>query len=587
MKTTLISTRLKLSSLSAVCTLSLALLTHTQANEEWLNFFPKDTIAIVNIANIEKTIQDFDSSSISRFLEDPDVKKWMAPMYKDGEAPWDTWAKENIGGSMREELSIYKGATTLAFAMDPEDPSNSPRLISIANASDNIDAIKEGKTRMIEARSRANTEIKLIETEIDGVSVSALGTSETDESTWTDLWAFSGDLIIESNSKEALSNTLAAVKGETSEPNTNLIQNLQRYHEVSDGTPDITLFINIEPLVALLTQKLAENNGEDGAGGMAAMFPPEMFLGAFRLDEFRAMGLSITVKEDATTTDFALLHAPNPQGFLLKSFRAPDTRVALPNFIPADVASAGISRWSILAFYDNLMAALNQLGPMVGGMVQMQLGQVEQQLGIKFRDDLFATLDSDFINVLTIPKTGGSAEEPPQSQVLGIKFKDSARFQSAFNAIKAMAGDGFSTFQESTFAGQTLWTMESEAQTISYAFTKDYLLFGFGTPDAMHKILNGLNEAPATSFWEDPKVQNSIQLLPAEYSGVSAADAGAVIISMVTTLSNIPGAADMLDSSAVPSEAVFKRYFGYSASGSYSLDDAIHGRSVIIPATNP
>jgi hypothetical protein len=65
--------------------------------------------------------------------------------------------------------------------------------------------------------------------------------------------------------------------------------------------------------------------------------------------------------------------------------------VALPAFLPAYALAGQVSRQSLGDIWDGLLGMVNKLGPLAM-MATMQVGQIEQQMGFKIKEDLFGSL---------------------------------------------------------------------------------------------------------------------------------------------------------------------------------------------------
>lgn len=590
----------------------LAVTSQASAKEEWLPLLPEKTVAVLSIKNTPELVADWDGSSIGRFIVDPDVAKWMAPMYEDGQAPWDKVMQETAGTNFREQISTYPGASLTAFLMSDEElGSSEPLYVSLSDIGDRKAAIVEGLDKQVAKKLEADAELKAGEEEVEGVSVKFVGEGEGEDAYWAFAWADVEGVLVESNDRTALIEIITALQKGAGAPGAGLQANFKRFQEIAEGDGDVMIYVDAEVLLEKLKESMAP--ADEGAGAMANPFSAELIMGALHLNEILGLGISIDLQDGASRVDAALLHKPKPQGLIVKMMHGADTQVELPNFVPADVASASVTRWSFLNLYDGLMATLNQFGPMVGGMVQMQLGQVEQQMGIKLRDDLFATTEDEIIQVSTVAKGDGAP-----GQVTGIRLKDSQRFGAALEVLKKMAGNGFGVFEESEFAGVKVYKMKANLagpqeggaeNEMAYALTKDYFLFSNGSAEALNKVLTSMANPGGPTFWDEASVKEALAVLPANATGLGVSDGSALVKSLLTTLMTAQetmasklGAKDKakakpkggdkaeteadskwFDPKATPSDEVFARYFGKSSTGSYSLEDASHYRIISQP----
>jgi hypothetical protein len=622
MKTTLLHTLMRPARTLAFVALGVLLQVPStaRAREEWLALLPEDTFLVATIKNMPELLKDWDESGAGRFLEDPDVKKWLEPLYVDGKAPWDAWSEDETGHGLREELSVVPGATIVGLVLneyvdEDGDVTTRPAMVSISETMDKAAEMSAAREKSAAKMIEKDSDLKLLETEIAGVAVKFVAEDDDEDTPWKIGWAQVGDLQVESDDSELMEIVLTGIQGSPSGGPEELIAGLGRFREITGGEGDLSLFVDLEFLVAELTEMVEANAG--GEGG-AMPFPPEMIFGLLSLDEFKGLGVSFDMETAQSRADVVVLHSENPKGIFTRLLHAADDRVTLPMFMPAGLESATVSRWSLAGFYDSILGAVNQI-PMMGPMLQMQMGAWEQEVGVKIRDDLFGATDDEMVQAVKVGKDGA------QSQVLGIKLKDQARFQSAIETLKGLAGDGLELFEESSFAGQKIFALKSSLPTgddesasgigqVAYAITKDYLLVSMGGMDALNQVLGRLQSPEGESFWEQSKVKSAVDALPAGYTGVGVMDGGAFLASSVKQITDMQqqvaglGAVtggkgkqkgkgkgkdrrrELIKEDTTlpppPPAEVFQRHFGVMASGSYTLNDAAHFLYIAQPAGN-
>jgi hypothetical protein len=582
-----------------------------KAKEEWLPLMPEKAVAVLAIKNVPELVADWDKSPIGRFMADPAVEKWLAPSFKNGEAPWDKWTRETSGGTLRQDMLVYPGASMVAFLW-PEEKSGreAPLYVSLNEVGGKPGDLATSKARQFEVKMKANGALKKETVAMGGVTVSVLVEGKGDEAVWADSWAEVKGVLVEANDRATMEQMIAALqKGGAGAVGEGLATNFKRFREIAEGDGDMTIYVDATVLLEKLTASMKSLGGAGEQG--ASPFSPELILSALSLNEIRGFGVSMDLQDDLSKVDAALLHREKPQGLIVKMLHGSDTKVALPAFVPADVASASVTRWSFLGLYDGLIATLNQLGPMLGGMVQMQLGAFEQQVGMKLREDLFATMDDEIVQVGDFAKAGGEA-----SQVVGIKLKDAVRFGAAFESLKGLAGNGLGVFEESDVAGFKVWKLKanlagaqagSAQSEFAYTIAKDYFLLCTGPVEVLHKVLNRMADPAGPSLWDKGGVKTAMAALPANYTGVGVSDGSAMVKNLLTVImtaqdtvaAQVPkgkakgkakgsdkdeaSSGTWFDPKAKPGDAVFERYFGISSSGSYSREDAVHYRIISLP----
>lgn len=576
--------------------------------DDWYKLLPKNTVGVIAIKNTPELLADWDKSSFTKLLQDEEFKKWTAPMMKDGEAPWDKTIKEDTGEGLYDSLKRYPGASMGIFLGDgPEDfTGDKPPVCGLSDATGQEKSLEEMKVKEAEISMKKDESLKQRTQDIAGVTVHILAASEDAEEDWEDGYAFVDGTLVEANSLKDMQYFITALKSGAGEGSDVVAGHLTRLAQLTDGHTDVLIYLNGETLVQWGLQAATA-----AAAGSASQMPisPETIIEVLGPQEIQSIALTLDIADDQSRIEMALLHPEKPTGFV-SLLRSAGGEVVLPAFVPTDVISSTVTRYSLVGLWDKLMVMVNKLGPMAA-MATMQLGGVEAQAGVKLRDDLFASLDDEYIEI-----TDGSLET--QSQVLAIKVKDHQRFGGALDGVKRFAGAGFAAFEETEYLGHQINVIKAAQPTgteMAFCLTNDYFLFSTGPQALLKKVLARMKEASGPSIWDDARVQDLIARLPKGYAGVGVADGGKMMkvvvdaMSMVQgqvgktakkkgkkgkgkkapaseeeeALEAISGGDTWFDPTAVPSDAMWKRYFGTSVSGYYSPANAIYYRSVTTP----
>lgn len=597
--------------------------------EELAKMLPASSTLILCIKNNPELVKDWDASGIGRFIEDPEAKKWMAPMYdKDGESKWNVAMKEDSGMTFREAISVNAGATVVGFDFNPliNGDGKEPGVVELSDMAGREKELEAALVRKFEAKKKkAHPNAVRKTVEISGVKVSVIAANDGEKAKWLDGTAVVDGIQIGSQSEAMMEAAIASVK--SGGDATKKVEQLARIAEINGGTSDVTLLADLETLIAMMQKKLMESAGK--AEGPAAMFNPAMFLGILGLEELKALSFTFDLNDANSTGNVVLLHTEKPQGIFPAMLRGTSTEVPQPEFVPASADQASVSRQSFGNIYDALMAAVQKLGPMAA-MVTMQLDQMEQKVGLSLRKDLFGSTDDVMVQAQTMKVGEGGV--PDISQVSAIKLKDHARFQAALDAVLAIAGNGFGVFEEAEIEGQKVRTLKPSlaggpeapgapkgGTQIAFAVTDEYFLFCQGSQDMLKKVLARLKSKPADgSIWEAPATQSAIAALPKGFTGMSVSNGASLMKTMATFISqfqNMAGASGIakaaapekgpksgkpgakggkaaapknsgisFDPKAMPGEEVFARYFGISAGANYSMPDATSFRFLALPA---
>lgn len=607
-----------LHALSAAALFSLFSTSHAADRlEEWSKFLPKNTLATIHIKNAPELAKDWEKSSVGRFLADEEVKKWMAPGLKEGGSSMDKLFLDESGMTFSENLAVYPGASLAAFVVDDFaaiDEKKGPGYIAISEIAGKEAEFKASKGKSLEAKKKQHADAEIVSTDLAGHEVSAIAESKAADAPWLEAWAIVDGIVLESNSKDLLESTLADMKGGAGEAG--IVKKLNRVVELAEGTPDLSICLDVEPLIDLAQKGIEEGMGK---GGTQMPFTADMILDALGLRELLGLAISMDLTDERGSSDFILIHSENPSGLLPSMIRGTSTEVPQPSFVPAGVDSVSVSRQSLGAVWDSILKGVEKLGPMAA-MMTAQIGMMEQQVGMTIKNDLFGTLDDTMVDMQILGAPAAGSVEPNISKVTMIKLKDRARFNAALEAIKKMMGNGFAMFEESDFEGQKIFSVKpsltpgapaaaggANSTKFSYVIADEYVLFAQGGPELLHKVLTRLKKAEGDSAWDNAETQDAIAALPKDYTGLSVSRGGSLVKMLLTTFAQLQEmggkkaakgkgkgpegkggeakASDKkwFDAAATPSDEVFNKYFGTGASGVYALPDAVQVKYITLP----
>jgi hypothetical protein len=583
--------------------------------EQWYNLMPKNTVGVIAIKNTPELLADWEKSSYAKFLQDDEAKRWMAPMRKDDDAPWDAFFKKTYGSGMYDTLKEYPGALASFLVIDNISQfDKNPPNVSLCEVAGKQKEIEAQKLAEVESKKKANADIKLRTEDIGGVSVQIAALTESADADWAMAWAVVGDVMIEANSRALMEYMIGAVKNNAGDAPGLPHEHLARIGQYTNGGGDMLVYFNGVKLLELGEQALAaaeaKKKDTDKASGLAALnIKPKMIMDMLGAQELQAIALTAELTDDQSRMDLTILHPQKPTGLIAMMRGSGNNEVTLPTFIPAGILTASVSRVDFGQVYDALLGMIGKLGPMAM-LVTMQIPQIEAQLGFKIRDDLFGSLTDEVIQV----QDGDGSKE---SQVMGFKVKDADTLGGALNGLKRYIGAGFGAFEESDFLGYTINTIKTTqtanaATEIAYCNTGKYLLVSVGRQDTLKKILGRMKDPSGPSIWDNPHVQNLLSLVPKNYSGVGVTDAGRLMNTIATAAATLesktkakaktetkkkgPGkkgmapdeavaaaASSWFDASARPSTETFERYFGSLLSATYSHPDAIQVHYLTTP----
>ncbi|WP_395749191.1 hypothetical protein [Prosthecobacter sp.] len=585
--------------------------------EQWYTLMPKNTVGVIAIKNTPELLADWEKSSYAKFMQDDEAKRWMAPMRKEGDAPWDKFFKDTFGSGMYDTLKEYPGAVVQYLVIgdftefDKNPPSVS--LFEVAGKQKEIEAQKQAE---VELKKKGSPDLKVRTEDIGGVSVQIAAESEGADAAWNTAWAVVGDVMIEANRRGLMEYMIGALKNNAGDAPGVPREHLSRIGQMTNGGGDMLIYFNGVKLVELGEKALAaaeaakKKAGDKDKSGMGISFEPKMVMDLLGAEELQAVALTAEMTDTQARMDLTILHPEKPAG-LISLMRGTANEVTLPTFIPAGILTASVTRMDLGKVYDSIFGLMGKIGP-VAIVAAMKLGELEGQLGFKIRKDLLGSLADEVIQV----QDGDGTKE---SQVMGFKVKDADKLGGALDGLKRFIGAGFGAFEESDFLGYTINTMKmsqtaNAATEVAYCNTGKYLLVSVGPQETLKKVLGRMKDPSGPSVWESANVQNLLSLTPKNYSGVGVTDAGRLMNMIATAAATVesksgagkakadapkkkgPGkkkagaeeavaeaASSWFDPGARPSNATFEKYFGSLLSASYMHPDAIQVHYLTTP----
>ncbi|MBV6499902.1 MAG: hypothetical protein CJBNEKGG_02366 [Prosthecobacter sp.] len=589
---------------------------HAEKLPQWLRVLPGNTLGYVAVRNAPELMEDWQKSGYGRLIADPEFRKWIAPLYKEGDAAWDKALKEATGDGLEANLRRIQGSVLLAIAADSaeafEDVDNNNPFIILMEAGDQQAKLQELIEKEVEEDLVEHKEWRKLTKDVDGVPLNVLAVSEEPDARWNQAYAFVGDVLVIGDKPALLEYFIPALKNGTGDAAGTVAGHLERHSRLMDGLPDISVYANGEVLMQWLEKGLAESHSKREEQKLPV--DPKMILEALGTREIQSLGIGIEMGDAQSRLDIALLHSEKPRG-ILTLFQGSSTDVAPPAFVPENVLSGQVARQSLSDIYGSLLAMVGRLGPMAA-MATMQIGMVEQQMGFKLKEDLFGSLADEVVTI-----SDGSAAS--QSQVYGIKVKDRARLAGVLDGLKRFVGQGFgAAFEEGEYLGSSIFTYKmsqagatpTASNELAYCLTDDYLFFSSGTQDALRKLLARMKEPAGGSLWDSPRTQELIAALPKGYFGLGVSDASKQFFMAIDALNTVQkqaaakkkapaakkgpgkgpkkagpaevtedGPDSWFDPAARPSDELIKKYLGTEVGGNYNHPDAVHFRMLSKP----
>lgn len=589
--------------------------------DEWIKLLPESGLIVATVKSFPDLGSKWEKTSFAKFWADESIQKWTAPMRAEG-GFIHKMNEDGDGRTFAESIEPYCGAGLAVFGVSSVDDfdGDHPPFACISETKHQAGEFAEYKLKEMESRKKQHPNWKQRDEAIGGVTVHVFAKSEDADSAWIDCWALLDDgIVIEGSSRPLVEHFITALQsGSADKPSPDAGPHLARITELAEGSPDVLVYVSGSQGMKLIDQAV-EKSAAKNKGPMPMPFQPKDLLNAFGLGEIQGLAIAVDLSEETAKADFVLLHPEKPAG-LVAMMRGTGVLESYPDFIPPAIGAGSVARQSFAAIYDGLLQMLQKLGPMLGGMVTMQIAEFEKNAGLSLKNDLFGSLADETVSLEEYPrKADAAAPGEAKSQVMGFKLKDRARFAAALDTLKKFAGSGFAIFEDSDYLGFKLNVLKAsmlagggqpgaKVPDVAYCITDEYFLLSIGDGGLLRKTLGRMKEKNGGSLWDESSTQALIGRLPKGFSGVSIVNGGSFAKFLASTFSSIQemggkaapapdggkgpkgpkakkaakggGKQGIFDPAAAPDDKIFARYFGPGAVASYSHPDAVHVRFI-------
>ena len=578
---------------------------------------PADAALVFAVEDVPALRTRFSASPFGRLWADPDVEKFLAPLFSN---PGYRELIENVKtetGYTPEQLLDFAGGDILLSvplsSMKAARPKFDADFLLAMELGENDAKLRElieqqqakqkdaGSSTFAETTEDYNGATLHIVTPAapkPAADDAAAASTDAVSAEPSFVWTIHKGRLFSASSRTLVTGALdALVSGGLAES----LASAPRYRAVLDragGHPDYVFFADIESVypVALAGLEASANPGE-GAGFMG--MEPAGLLKAFGLDTLGVFSATGSIASDgALTSDMALTHG-EPRG-LVKLFAYRDGPVPRPDWVPAAWLNVSSQNFSIPDLYAELEQMLDRISPMMAGMVAGQIKGFDRQLNIDTKRDLIGNFGPGIISGLALP-SGASASTPPSydemENFFAVSLADPAAFERAIDAIKGrfLPAEG-GPLQKREYLGRTLYVFtppeaaSAETKAIAYAIADGWLLVSVGSASPVEAVLQRMEKpAAATSFWARSEVRSALEPVPTAAFSVQFDELPPMLSALCAFAVKAQAARDeddapLVDASAVPSAAVFAKYLSHIVTHGERKSDGLYFKSVTTAA---
>ncbi len=321
-------------------------LSHAASPSETL--LPETTVAFVSVTNVQKLVDQFNSTQIGQLMQDPVMEPFVKDLHRQLDERW-TGIFDKIGLTIDDVRGVASGEAAVGL-LEPGD-GQAP-LVVLVDVTDNVDGAKWVLEKVSANLTREGA--KKSQVEAAGAQVSVFDLPEDDQGPLLKraVYLLKDELLIASDSVEVVKGILARLGGEKTavladvKPFQQVTQRLRK--DVGEGVPQLRWYL--QPLGYFKAIRSLEDQREQRSD--------KTFLETFEEQGFDAIqGAGGQI--DFAVDDYQIIHrsvvyAPKPHEKAMKMLNFLNGEEFTPQpWVPRDVASYTTAHADLLAAFDN------------------------------------------------------------------------------------------------------------------------------------------------------------------------------------------------------------------------------------------
>jgi hypothetical protein len=500
---------------------------------------PADTDMVLVIDDVPRFLERWSESPLGRAWNDPQMKRFLAPMRDDMEIDrWEEIVRGETGLELDEILGAFTGQVALLLPdmqqiVEAAEGEEAEQVAMLAEVGENEQIIRQLLELDLDSSRdelEENEKLEEVEEEFEGETLHVRRLTNADGEEEGEGWAIVEGFAVMAEPKSYLQQIVGAVKERTSDAP---LKDSPGFRKVRGRVPttDLLVYFDFGAVLPVIEEAL-KNDLEDPEAPNPMGLTGQALLDALAFDAIQSIFVSTTMMEGATHIDVGLQYTED-RG-LMKILAFEPGPVQLPDFLPDDAVEASAANFSLPKMWQALKEILGALNPAFSGMLDMQLAQLNATHGFDLEKGVFGSLGDRFVAA----KYLRPAEEPGETpsldvldQIFGISVTDRQSLEMGLEALKSMAGAGAELFEVTEYLDHTIFTLKQEmpsepgapAQRLAYTLTDDYLLLSTGTQAPLRAAVSH-GGRPGKNLWDRKEVKRAMKALPPNASGLSFYD---------------------------------------------------------------
>ncbi len=481
---------------------------------------PSNVLLYFSIPNVTEAKAQWQKTTMAKLQKE----ERLADFWEDVNAQIEKASEkleENVGLTLKQLIDIPTGEVATAVVAKP---GQDVAVVSFLDFGDKEDAVDSLLTQAQEALENTDAERDVSEFEGTQIVAYSFPQIEEEDSPFKPklVYGVKDSTLIIGTNVEVLQEVLVRWDGQ----HENKFSDHASYKYIlskcsyEDAKPSVKWFVDpLGNLQAGLRAAAAQNPQVQ----MAGVFLP--ILGVNNVKGFG--GASYVASGDFEEVSKTLLHVDQPVAGLLNLFRFPETDLAPPAWIPADVDGFTITNWDANAAYTSIETLVDNFVFRQPGGLRAKIDEIAEQedgVGVNIKTDLIDQMDGPIYTV-----NYGSSDEAPgmPKTVVALTLKDEQKMRGLVSKVLDKGGDAVESRE---FNGQTIYDLKIDPEAagaagpaaanfsgVSFAVSKGLFIFSTDAKD-LEQILRDKRVEPVAEL---PEYKKIAEYFPAKTSMLS------------------------------------------------------------------
>lgn len=518
------------------------------------DLLPEDASLVIIAHNVPELIERLQDSPWARTWNDDHVKKFLAPLReKLRDDDWENIIRANTGLPPDALKKLVQGGILFALpAVSAENTEPEPLLAielgSNAPLVENLIA-----TALALADTTATTET------YSGVTINTVDFDGPKNPFKTISWAIAGGKLLASPSRDALPPLIDALQHNGPERPFGKTTRYLDLRARSNDDPGLLVHLNLQtgPFAAI------RKTWADAARlGKTPPITPDDYV-ALGLDTIESVSASITFAPGATHIEAHVAHGDKRGVLDLAAFG--DTPLEIPPFASADWPVLYVSNYDIpagLAALENFAAIYY---PGIHSLYTIRLEDAIATHSINIKRDLIGSVGGQVIAATVIPPAT-PPDAPNIAQLAGtvyvFELRDPRTFQNTLAAIIRATGlENSPAFSKRDYLGATIHTLNNPRNPLGIAVAKNQFVLARGVPAIIESVVQNIINGATNPAADAPGIRAAFDTAPPDIRYFTAQDMRFTLHHLAAILPLFPGTRDFIARDAIPSPAVFEKYW--------------------------